>query len=52
MQLSGKFKIVFPLFIGFLESALNFEYFDQKNEPHSLTISVVIESLRRVSLNA
>ena len=35
-----------------MEPALNFEHFEKKNEPHSSSISGVIDSQRRVYLNA
>ena len=41
MQSSEKPK---NIFIAFLESTLNFEHFEKKNEPHSLSISEVIDS--------
>ena len=52
MQLSGKLKTFSGFFIAFLESTLNFEHFEKKNEPHSSSISEVIDSQRRVYLNA
>ena len=36
----------------FLESKLNFEHFEKKNEPHSLSISSIIDSEKRGYLNA
>ena len=42
-------------FIAFLESTLNIEHFEKKkikkNEPHSLSISQIIDSDRRDYLN-
>ena len=52
MQLSGKLETFSGLFIAFFESALNFEYFEKKNEPPSSSIYEVIDSQRRVYLNA
>ena len=50
MQLSEKPKIFSRFFIAFLESTLNLEHFE-KNEPHSSSISEVIDSERRAYLN-
>ena len=52
MQLSEKLKRFYQFFIAFFESALNLEHFEKKNEPHSSSISEVIDSQRRVYLNA
>ena len=52
MQLSKKLERFSGFFIAFLESALNFEHLKKKNEPHGSSISEVIDSLRRVYLNA
>ena len=52
MQLSEKLKRFFPSFIAFSESALNFEHFQKTKEVHSPSISEVIDSQRRVYLNA
>ena len=52
MQLSKKYNTGFHIFITFLESAINFEHFEKKNERHSSSISKVIDSQRRVFLNA
>ena len=41
----------FSIFYRNLESTLNFEHFENKNEPHSLSISEVIDSERRAYLN-
>ena len=43
---------MFLIFIAFLEFTLNFEHFEKKNEPHSLSLSEVIDSERRAYLNA
>ena len=47
MQLSKKLKVAGCFFIAFLESTLNFEHFEKK-EPHSLSISEIIDSERRL----
>ena len=52
MQLSQKLQTFFGIFIAFLESALNFEYFEKKNEPHGSSICEVIDSQRGVYLHA
>ena len=45
MQLPKKTKKTLRCnFIPFLESILNFEQFEKKNEPHSLTISEIVNS--------
>ena len=49
MQLSQKPNTFCCFFIAFLESKLNFEHFEEKNEPHSLSISEIIDSERRVT---
>ena len=51
MQLSKKPKAFCCFFIPFLESTLNFEHFE-KIEPHSLSISEIIDSKRRDHQNA
>ena len=56
MQLSEKPKTLCQFFITFLESTLNFEYFEvgkkkRKKEPHSSSISEVIQSERRAYFN-
>ena len=38
--------------MAFLKSKLDFEHFEKKNEPHSLSISEVIDSKRRAYLDA
>ena len=50
-QLSGKLKSFSENFIAFLEYTLNLEYFE-KNEPHSSSISEIIDSERLAYLNA
>ena len=52
MQLSGKLKTFSRYFIAFFDSALNFEHFEKKNQPHSSSTSEVIYSQRRFYLNA
>ena len=52
MQLPEKPKTFCQFFIAFLKCILNFENFEKKNEPHSLSISEVIDSERRAYLNA
>ena len=57
-QLSEKLKTISQLFIAFLECTLNLEHFEKKkkkkkkNEPHSSSISGVIDSKRCAYLNA
>ena len=51
MQLSEKLEPLSGFFIAFLESALNFEHFDQKKQPHGLSISDVNDSQTRFYLN-
>ena len=51
IQLFEKLKTFCQFFIAFLESTLNFERFET-NEPHSSSISEVIDSERRSYLNA
>ena len=52
MQLPKKPKIFCCNFIVFLESTLNFEHFEKKNEHHSLSISEICDSEKRGCLNA
>ena len=52
MQLSKKPKMFCCYFIAFLRSIFNFQRFENKNEPHSLSISEIIDSERRGYLNA
>ena len=52
MQLSEKLATFSQFFVAFFESALNFEHFEKKSEPHSSSISEVIDFQRRVYLNA
>ena len=50
-QLSKKLNTFSQFFIAFLECTLNLEHFEKKNEPHSSSISEVIDSERRAYLN-
>ena len=43
--------MILQYFYCILESTLNFEHFERKNEPHSLSISETIDSKRRGYLN-
>ena len=52
LQLSEKLKTFSQFFIAFLESTLNFEHFEKKDEPHSSSIYEVTDSERRAYLNA
>ena len=47
MQLSQKLKTFSGFFSGFSKSRLNFEYFPENNEPHSLFISEATASQKR-----
>ena len=48
MQISKKWKTFFGrFFVAFLQSTLNFENFE-KNEPHSLSISKIVNTLKDV----
>ena len=51
MQLSQEPKRFSHFFVVFLKSAPNFEYFEQKKESHSLSISEMIDSERGGFLN-
>ena len=51
MQLSEKPKTFSEFFIAFLESTLNFEHFEKKDEPHRSSISEVIDPERHAYLN-
>ena len=46
-QLSEKLKTFPQFFIAFVECTLNLEHIEKKNEPHSSSISEVIDSERR-----
>ena len=52
LQLSEKLKTFSQFFIEFLESTLNLEHFEKKDEPHSSSIYEVTDSERRAYLNA
>ena len=52
LQLSKKLKTCSRFFIAFLESTLNLEHFEKKDEPHSSSIYEVTDSERRAYLNA
>ena len=41
MQISRKLKIFSGAFIAFLESTLNLEYFQKKDQSHSLSITEI-----------
>ena len=52
MQLSKKLKNLCCIFIAFLKITLNFEHFQKKInkiKPHSVSISEIIDSERRVT---
>ena len=51
-QLSIKLNNFSQFFIAFLKCTLNLEHFEKKNEPHSSSLSEVIDSERRAYLNA
>ena len=42
MQISRKLKTIFQLFIAFLKSLLNLEYFERKDQSQSLSITEII----------
>ena len=44
MQLSQKQKTFFEFFAAFLKFGLNFEQFEKKDDPHSLSISEITDS--------
>ena len=43
MQLSKKQKVFSEIFAPFLKYKLNFEYFEKRDEPHSLCISEIMD---------
>ena len=51
MLLPEKLETFSAFFIAFLESYLNFEDFEQKDEPHGLSIAEIIHSERPVYLH-
>ena len=46
MHLSQKQNIFSAFFAAFFESALNFEHFQKKDDPHSLCISEITDHER------
>ena len=51
MQLSKKLKTFCGNFIEYLESTLNFEHYENKHEPHSVSLSQIIDSKKCGYLN-
>ena len=51
MHLSRKKNIFSEFFLPFFESALNYEHFQKKDDPHSLCISEIIDHERRAYIN-
>ena len=49
-QITGKLETFSLFFISFFEPALNFEYFERKDDSYGLSVSEVIDSQRRVYL--
>ena len=47
MHLSQKQKDFSQFFSAFLKSTLNFEHFQQKDDPHNLCISEITDSGKR-----
>ena len=47
MHLSQKQNIFSQLFLYFFESALNFQHFQKKDDPHSLCIAEITDYQRR-----
>ena len=47
MHLSQKQRIFSQFFSAFFETALNFEHFQRKDDPHSLYISEFTDQQRR-----
>ena len=47
MHLSQKQSILSEFILAFSESALNFEHFQKKHDPHSLCISEITDHERR-----
>ena len=43
MQISPKPKTFSPFFIGSMKSTLNSEYFEKKDQSHSLSITEIID---------
>ena len=48
MYLNRKLKTFCSNFFAILKSTLNFEHFEEKKQPHSLSVSEVIDSEIRV----
>ena len=48
MRLSKKQKIFSEFFLAFLKSALNFEHFPKKEEPHSWSFSEIKDAEKGV----
>ena len=51
MQTSLKLKTCSQFFIAFLKSTLNLEYFEKKNQSHSLSITEIINCEKGGYLN-
>ena len=51
MQASKKLKMFSQFFTAFLKSTFNFEYFEEKDEPHSLCICEVVDGEKRSYVN-
>ena len=51
MQTSLKLKTCSQFFIGFLKSTLNLEYFERKDQSHSLSITKIINCETGSDLN-
>ena len=51
MQLSEKQETFSELFCGFLESSLNFEHFQKKDDWHSSDISEITDSEKHGEIN-
>ena len=47
MHFSKKRNVFSQFFLAFFESAINFEHFQKKDDPHSLCISKIIDHERR-----
>ena len=51
MHLSQKQNVYSQFFLAFFDSALNFEHFQKKDDPHSLCISEITDHERRAYIN-
>ena len=51
MQTSLKLKTCYQFFIAFVKSTLNLEYFEKKDQSHSLSITEIINCERGSYLN-